>query len=94
MQTTHLHKQLLPESVIKEMLNNIFSTANEKGLIHALDGEFDAKMKIIQKRWNSLEKLYKKIPAVYRWFTLHIAPIIHDNIRTELLHDLGLEEQK
>ena len=63
--TSHLHKQLLPESVIKEILSDIFGTANEKGLIHALDGEFGAKMKIIQKRWDSLEKPHKKIPAVY-----------------------------
>ena len=76
--TTHLHKQLLPESVVKEILSDIFGTANENGLIHALDGEFGVKMKIIQKRW----------------FALHIAPLICDNMCSELLHDLGLEEEK
>ena len=35
--TAHLRKQLLPEAVIKEVLNDIFSTASEKGLIHATD---------------------------------------------------------
>ena len=51
-------------------------------------------MKIIQKRWDSLEKPHKKIPAVYRWFALQIAPIIRENMHSELLPDLGLEEEK
>lgn len=84
----------MPESVIKEILSDVFGAVNEKGLIHALDGEFDTKMKIVQKRWDSLEKPYKKVSVVYRWFAVHIAPIICDSMRSELLCNLGLEEEK
>ena len=90
----HLHKQLLPQCVIKEILSDIFGTATEKGLIHALDREFDTKVKVLQNRWNLLEKPYKKEPVVYRWFVLHIAPVIRDNLRSEILHDLGLDEER
>lgn len=92
--TAHLHKQLLPESVVKEILNDVFGTTNEKGLIHSSDGDFNTKLKILQERWDLLEKPYKATPVVYRWFVLHYAPIIRDNMRSELLHDLGLEEEK
>ena len=92
--TTHLHKQLLPQSVVREILNDIFGTANEKGLIHSSDGDFNTKLKLLQKRWELLEKPYKATPVVYRWFALHYAPIIRDNMRSELLHDLGLEDEK
>ena len=90
----HLHKQLLPESVIKEILNDIFGTANEKGLIHSSDEDFNAKLKLLQKRWELLEKPFKVTPVVYRWFVLHYVPITRDNMRSELLRDLGLEDEK
>lgn len=68
--TTHLHKQLLPEAIIKEVLNDIFGTASEKGLIHASEKEFDDKMKLLQKRWDLLEKQHKANNAtvVFKWF--------------------------
>ena len=90
----HLHKQLLPQCVIKEILSDIFGTATEKGLIHALDREFDTKVKVLQNRSNLLEKPYKKEPVVYRWFVLHIAPVTRDNLRSEILHDLGLDKER
>jgi len=43
----HLHKQLLPETVFKEILSDIFGTASEKGLIHSSNVDFNAKL---QKR--------------------------------------------
>ena len=94
--TTHLRKQLLPEAVIKEVLNDIFGTASEKGLIHASEKEFDDKMKLLQKRWDLLEKQHKATSAavVFKWFRLHVAPIIRENMRCELLRDLGMEEEK
>ena len=92
--TTHLRKQLLPETVIKEVLNDIFGTVSEKGLIHATEKEFEDKMKLLQKRWDSLEKQHKPSAVVFRWFRIHIAPIIRENMRCELLRDLGIEEEK
>ena len=88
-----MRKQLLPEAVIKEVLNDIFGTASEKGLIHASEKEFDDKMKVLQKRWDLLEKQHKATSAavVFKWFRLHVAPIIRENMRCELLCDLGLE---
>ena len=94
--TTHLRKQLLPEAVIKEVLSDTFGTASEKGLIHASEKEFDDKMKLLQRRWDLLEKQHKATGAavVFKWFRLHVAPIIRENMRCELLRDLGLEEEK
>ena len=92
--TTHLRKQLLPETVIKEVLRDIFGTASEKGLIHASEGEFDDKLKLLQKRWDLLEKPHKANPVIFRWFRLHVAPIIRENMRCELLRDLGMEDEK
>lgn len=92
--TVHLHKELLPESVVKEMPSDILGSSNEKGLIHSFNSNFDEKLKILQKRWGALEKGYKVTPVVFRWFKLHIAPIICENVCTELLQDLGLEGEK
>jgi len=46
--TAHLCKQLLPESVIREVLKDTFGTATEKGLVHTSDEEFDDKLKLPQ----------------------------------------------
>ena len=92
--TTHLRKQLLPETVIKEVLRDIFGTASEKGLIHASEREFGDKLKLLQRRWDLLEKPHKVNPIIFRWFRLHIAPIIRENMRYELLRDLRMEEEK
>ena len=89
--TTHLQKELLPQSVIKEILSDIFGSSNEKGLIHSLNSDFDEKLKILQTRWDALEKEYKTTPVVFRWFKLHIAPIIRENVRTELLREVYSE---
>ena len=89
-----MHKQLLPEPVVKEILSDNFGTASEKSLIHSSDVGFNAKLKVLQKRWELLEKPYKATPVVYWWFALHYTPIIRDNMRSEMLHDLGLEEAK
>ena len=58
--------------------------------------EFDDKMKLLQKRWDLLEKQHKATSAavVFKWFRLHVAPIIRENMQCELLRDLGLEEEK
>ena len=37
---------------------------------------------------------HTKEPVVYRWFVLHIPPIIQNNLHSELLHDLGLGKEK
>jgi hypothetical protein len=92
--TAHLHKQLLPEDVIKEVLKDVFGTSTETGLIHASDKEFDAKLQLLKNRWDLLEKPYKTCPVVFRWFKLHVSPIIRENVRSELLRDLGMEEEK
>ena len=92
--TAHLHKQLLPEDVIKEVLKDVFGTCTETGLIHASIKEFDAKLQLLKNRWDLLEKPYKTCPVVFRWFKLHVSPIIRENVRSELLRDLGMEEEK
>ena len=51
-------------------------------------------MKLLQKRWDSLEKQHKPSAVVFRWFRIHIAPIIRENMHCELLRDLGIEEEK
>lgn len=88
-----LHKQLLPESVIKEILKDIFSST-EKGLIHSSEQEFCAKLKLLEARWDAIEKPHKNTPMVFRWFKLHMAPVIRDNVHSELLKNLGLSEEK
>ena len=92
--TMHLRKQLLPECVVKEILSDIFGTATEKGLVHASNQDFDDKMKLMQKRWNKLEKQYKPTPVVFKWFAANMASIIRENVRSELLQELGLEEER
>ena len=64
--TAHLHKQLLPEDVIKEVLKDVFGTCTETGLIHASNKEFDAKLQLLKNRWDLLEKPYKTCPVVFR----------------------------
>ena len=92
----HLRKQLLPEAIVREVINDIFGTASEKGLLHASEKEFDAKLRILQARWDSLEKQNRPTcaPVVFKWFRVHVAPIIHDNMRTELLFELQFEQDK
>ena len=92
--TMHLRKQLLPECVVKEILCDIFGTTTEKGLVHASNQDFDDKMKLIQKRWNKLEKQYKPTPVVFKWFASNMASIIRENVRSELLQELQLKEEK
>ena len=83
----HLHEQLLPEAIVREVINDIFGTASEKGLLHASEKEFDAKLRVLQARRDWLEKQNRPTcsPVVFKWFRVHVAPIIHDNMRTELL---------
>lgn len=92
--TAHLHKQLLPEAMVKEILKDIFDTATEKGLIHSSEKEFGDKLLLLQKRWDLLEKCHNKSCTVFRWFKLHVAPIIRENVRSELIKDLGMIEEK
>ena len=76
------------------MLHDVFGTSTEKGLIHASNKQFDEKLKVLKKRWDTLEKEYRTNPVVFRWFTLHIAPIIRENVRVELLQDLEIDGEK
>ena len=92
--TMHLRKQLLPECVVKEILSDMFGTATEKGLVHAPNQDFDDKMKLVQKRWNELEKQYKPTPVVFKWFAANMASIIRENVHSELLQELQLKEEK
>jgi len=68
----------LPENVIKEI---IFGNSSEKGLVHATNKEFD-------DNWDNLEK------AAFKWFASNVAPVICDNMRSELLQDLQIEDEK
>ena len=54
--TDNLHKMLLPDAVVKDVLRDIFGTSSEKGLIHATAREFDAKLSALERRWEMLEK--------------------------------------
>ena len=92
--TRYLRKQLLPECVVKEILSDIFGTATEKGLVHASNQDFNDKMKLIQKRWNELEKQYRPTPVVFKWFSANMASIVRENVRSELLQELQLEEER
>ena len=38
--------------------------------------------------------LAREAAVVFKWFRLHVPPIIRENMRCELLCDLGLEEEK
>ena len=33
-------------------------------------------------------------PKIFKWFQLHVAPIIHDNMNTELLQSLEVNGEK
>ena len=89
--TDHLRKMLLPDAVVKDVLRDIFGTCSEKGLIHATAREFDAKLSVLENHWEILEKQHDiTSPKIFKWFRLHVAPIIRDNMNTELLQSLGL----
>jgi len=49
---------------------------------------------LLQKRWDNLEKVYKPKPVAFTWFASNVAPVIHENMRSELLHDLQIEDEK
>ena len=71
----------LPDAVLKDILRDIFGTSCEKGLIHAAARKFD--VKCARKHWRILEKRHDiSTPKIFKWFGLHVAPIIHDNINT------------
>ena len=85
-QCSYLRIMLLPNAVIKDVLGKIFGTYSEKGLIHATAKEFDTKLSVLEKHWEVLEKQNDvTTPKIFKWFWLHVAPIIHDNMNTELL---------
>ena len=91
----HLRKMLLPDAMIKDILRDIFGTTFEKGLIHAIAREFDAKLNVLKKQWEVLEKQHDiPAPKIFRWFQLHVAPIIRDNMNAELLQSVGVEGEK
>ena len=72
---------LLPDAVVKDVLRDIFGTSSEKGLIHGTTKDFDAKLSVLEKRWEILEKQHDiAAPKVFKWFRLHVAPLIHDNM--------------
>ena len=73
------------------MVYDIFGNSNEKGLIHATHKEFDEKLLILQKRWNNLEIVYRPNPTVFKWFS---TPVIRENMRSELLQNLQIEDEK
>ena len=89
-----MRKQLLPEKVVNEVVYDIFGNSNEKRLIHATHKEFDEKLLILQKRWNNLEIVYRPNPSVFKWFSSNIAPVIRENMRSELLQNLQIEDEK
>ena len=62
--------------------------------MHTSNKDFDDKMKLIQKRWNELEKQYKPTPVVFKWFAANMASIIRENVCSELLQELQLKEEK
>ena len=81
--TEYLRKQLLPDCVVKEIVNDCFGTSNEKGLLHSTAVEFDLKLSILEQKW---EKLCSH--NVFTWFKKKVAPVIRENMREELLHSL------
>ena len=93
--TDYLRKMLLPDAMVKDVLRDIFGTTSERGLIHATAREFDAKLSVLEKRWETLEKQHNiTTPKIFKWFRLHVAPIIRDNMNTELLQSLGVGGEK
>lgn len=76
--TDHLRKLLLPDAVVKDVVRDIFSTSSERGLIHATAQEFDAKLSVLEKRWEVLEKEHDIItPKIFKWFRLHTCGTHH-----------------
>ena len=76
-------------------MRDTFGTSSEKGLINATAREFDAKLSVLEKRWEILEKQHDiTAPKIFKWFRLHVAPIIRDNMNTELLQSLGVDGEK
>ena len=57
-------------------------------MIHPTAKEFDAKLSVLEKHWEILEKQHDISSP--KWFRLHVAPIIRDNMNTELLQSLGV----
>ena len=51
-------------------------------------------MLLLQKRWDNLDKVYKPKPVAFTWFASNVAPVICDNMRSELLQDLQIEDEK
>ena len=92
--TVNLRKMLVPDEMIKQVLADTFGTSIEKGLIHASSQEFPEKLKIIEQRWEAHEKTYKVKSGIFKWFKINIAPIIRDNLNSELLSSLGVDGEK
>ena len=89
--TDHLRK-LLPDAVVKDVIRDIFGTSTERGLIHAAAQEFDAKLSVLEKRWELLEKENDIItPKILKWFRSHVASVMRDNMNTEQFQSLGVE---
>jgi hypothetical protein len=81
---------LVSDGVIKEITSDIFGSSTEKGLLHSSIADFNAKLAILENKW----KLVSGNPAIFPWFTKKIAPIVRDNMRSELLLKLGLSHEK
>ena len=47
--TDHLHKMLIPDVVVDDVLRDMFGTSSEKGLIHTIAREFNAKLSVLEK---------------------------------------------
>ena len=93
--TANLRKMLIPDSMIKHILADIFGTSVEMGLIHAPSQDFASKLKLLEKRWDALGKTHKVCQAgVFKWFKINVAPIIRDNLNRELLSGLGVDGEK
>ena len=45
---------------------------------------------VLEIRWEILEKQNISTPKIFKWFQLHVAPIIRKNMNTELLQNLGV----
>ena len=69
--------------------NDCFGTSNEKGPLHSTAVEFDLKLSILEQKW---EKLCSH--NVFTWFKKKVAPVIRENMREELLHSLGIDDDK
>lgn len=90
--TDHLRRMLLPDAVVQDVLRDTFGTSSEKGLIHATAREFDAKRSVLEKRWEKQHDI--TTPKIFKWFRLHVASIIRDNMNMELMQSLGVDGEK